>query len=169
MKTLNEYISEKLIVTKNYKDKQYKFKRGQNILLMVFFTLNKDTMMLTFGVNYINKATYQKDIIDMKLTNSDYKNFSVKYHKTKNSGVLYDRIETSSADMLMLIINEEMNLQIQELFDYVLSHKDKNIAIDDILDIIDIKNEWFDDNKLVNINNSVIMAVNDAKDELLIL
>ena len=105
----------------------------------------------------------------MKLTNPDNKNFSVKYHQTKNSGVLYDRVETSSADMLALIINEEMDLQIQELFDYVLSHKDKTIAIDDLLDIIDIENEWFDDNRLVNINDDVIKAVNNVKDELLIL
>lgn len=138
MKTLQEYIEERLLINKNFKDNTYNFdkpvnmKKGDKIFYIRFFSDSNDTWSM--GVYEIAKTTDYGKTIDCYTKDNRF--FDLQ--KTDINGVFFTHEDYRSCELFIhdtyenIIIDEIINVQ----------YNTKYMIPKDIFDIFGLHNPW---------------------------
>ena len=163
MKTLNQYIQEKLIVNKNYKSVSYDFSNVKELYLIRFFVSDRisvniidiKNIKMTYDKNYNSKCIVKGDFRLWK--NCYYLNHVFKCDST--NGTLYrdDGLYSVFCDVL---IHETLKGNFKKFVEYISKNPHETYSVNDIFDILNIKCPEFE-NKYKKVEYDRIDNVDD--------
>ena len=142
MKTLNQYIQEKLIVNKNYKSVSYDFNDVKELYLIRFFLSERITVdiidikniKMTYDKNHNSKCIVNGNFRLLK--NCYYLNTVFKHDST--NGILY-RDDGPYARYCDMLIHETLKGNFKKFVEYISKNPHETYSADDIFDILNIK------------------------------
>ena len=167
MKTLNQYIQEKLIVNKNYKSVSYDFSNVKELYLIRFIKNNKSKNYIIIDIINV-KSIIIKDDNDCIL-NGDFRMSSNAYYLNhvfkcdSTNGTLYrdDGIGILHLVFCDVLIHESLKGNFKKFVEDVLNNPNKTYFADDVFDILNIECPEFEDK--FNVKYDYIYSADDPK------
>ena len=160
MKTLNQYIQEKLIINqrfdekliinKNYKSVSYDFSNVKELYLVRFFEKKNAESQNYITIDIINVESIIIKDDDICILNGDFKlNDNAFYLKMKFkydliNGILY-RIDSLFHQYFDILIHPSLKDKFKKFVEDVLNNPDKTYFADDVFDILNIECPEFED------------------------
>ena len=138
MKTLNQYIKEKLIVNKNYKSVSYDFNDVKELYLIRFF-LSRRMAVNIIDIKNIKMKYDNKCIVngDFRLCKNCYYLNTV-FKRDLTNGILY-RVDGPYARYCDMLIHPSLKGNFKKFVEYISKNPHETYSADDIFDILNIK------------------------------
>ena len=143
MKTLNQYIQEKLIVNKNYKSVSYDFNDVKELYLIRFIKNNKSKNYIIIDIINVKSIIIKDD--NNCILNGDFRMSSNAYYLNhvfkcdSTNGTLYRDDGLPYSAFCDVLIHETLKGNFKKFVEYISKNPYETYSINDVFDILNIK------------------------------